>query len=170
MSPIIRRALPVVLALSVLPLLAAFAGGAPSSPTQSIHPPREALKSGEPIGLNVESAGVAWRGNTYHLVRLGTARFRLVDDTHLTATVQGAVTTFDNVDYTLHAAAFDRANRLLGTAQAPVHVDRIWLGKVLLEPRELKLDFGLSNAYRDLEYVTFTLSERDVLAPDRWLK
>lgn len=168
--PLVRRMLPLVLTLSVVPLLAAFAGGAPSSPTQSIHPPKQALRTGEPIDLNVESQGVAWQGHTYNLVRLGAVRLRLTEDAHLMATVGAAVTTFDNVDYTLHAAAFDRANRLLGTAQAPVHVDRIWLGKVLREQRELKLDFGVSKAYRDLGYVTFTLSERDVQTPDQWQK
>jgi len=76
------------------------------------------LRLGSPIPLAVRSASVAWRGDTYHLVHLGSIRFDLDKNACLKADIQAGVTEFDNVDYDISAAVFDAAGQMLGTARA----------------------------------------------------
>jgi hypothetical protein len=126
------------------------------------------LRLDQPLPVGTASDGVRWRENTYHLVRVYQARFHLDEHSRLTATVSASLTTFDKVDYDLHAAVFDPAGRLLGTARAVVPVERIWLGKVLTSRTSVPLDFGLSEAYPDATSFTLTLSRRKVLTPVDW--
>src|ERR1035438_2982742 len=55
------------------------------------------LKLGSSIPLAVRSVGVTWKGNTFHLVGLGSIRFDLDESDRLTAEIQGGVTMFDDV-------------------------------------------------------------------------
>lgn len=123
---------------------------------------------GEPATIDVRSQRVEWRGNTYHLLRLGKAQFRLGEQGRLTGTLTGAVVTFDNVPYEVHLAVFDAAGSLLGTAKAACPVERVWLGKPLLEARTLEFDFGVSLAYRQAKSFSVAISERKVLTPADW--
>ena len=72
----------------------------------------EPLKLGASIPLSVQSAGVTWKGDTFHLVHLGSIKFDLDKSDRLTADIQAGVTEFDNVDYDISAAVFDGADRL----------------------------------------------------------
>ena len=68
-----------------------------------------------PIPLAVQSAGVEWHGNTYHLVSIGSIQFELDKQTsRLKAEIKAGVTGFDNVDYDVSVAVFDATGRLLG--------------------------------------------------------
>ena len=57
------------------------------------------LKLGASIPLSVQSAGVTWKGNTFHLVHLGSIRFDLDKSDRLKADIRAGLTQFDNVDY-----------------------------------------------------------------------
>ena len=72
------------------------------------------LKLGSTIPLAIGSAGVEWKGNTYHLVGLGSIRFNLDKNDRLTAEIQGRVTGFDNVDYDISGVVFDAAGQMSG--------------------------------------------------------
>jgi hypothetical protein len=126
------------------------------------------ISLGEPAVIDVKSQGVEWRGNTYHLLRFGKARFRLDAEGRLLGTLTGGVTTFDDVPYEVHLAVFDGGGGLLGTAKAACPVQRIWLGKPLLETRTLEFDFGVSLAYRQAKSFSVAISERKVLTPADW--
>lgn len=74
-------------------------------------PPSLPLDLDKPIAISVESAGVSWRGATYHLARVGQIRFSLDRDAALlTAKLHAAVMTFDEVDYEISGAVFGPAD------------------------------------------------------------
>jgi len=76
------------------------------------------LKLGSSIPLAVQSPGVAWKGNTFQLVRLNSIRFDLAKNDVLNADIQAGLTEFDDVDYDVSGAVFDAAGQMLGTARA----------------------------------------------------
>jgi hypothetical protein len=147
--------------------LAGQEGAPPAAPAAS---GATAIAFGRPIPVDVKSAGVEWKGHTYHLVRIGRAEFHLAEEGRLKAVLSAGITTFDDVDYEVHAAVFDAAGRLLGTAKAPCKVQRIWVGKTLLSAVKLELDFGVSRAYAQAKSFTLAVSDRKVLTPDDWQK
>lgn len=126
------------------------------------------LKLGSPIPLAVRSAGVAWKGNTVHLVRLGSITFDLDKNDCLKADIQAGVTEFDNVDYDISAAVFDAAGQMLGTARAQCKVQRMWLGEVRTTAQTIRLDFGVSLDYTRAAAFAVSVSNRKVLTPDEW--
>jgi hypothetical protein len=150
--------------LLVLPAAAARAENEPLAPILT------PLAFNKPIKLDVKSHGVEWRGNTYQLVKLHQVEFRLDVRPHLTALVKGAQLTFDDVDYDVHAAVFGEHGVLLGTARGLVSVARLWAGKPALTEVELKLDFGLSEAYPQAKSFCLAITRRKVLTPDDWAK
>jgi len=128
------------------------------------------LKLGSSIPLAVQSPGVAWKGNTLHLVRLGSIAFDLDKNACLKADIQAGVTEFDNVDYDISAAVFDAAGQMLGTARAQCKVQRMWAGEVEVSAQTIRLDFGVSLDYTRVAAFAVSVSNRKVLTPDEWQK
>jgi hypothetical protein len=129
------------------------------------------LEFDKPIAISVQSAGVEWRGATYHLVHLGQARFSLDRDAgRLMATIHAGLTTFDRVDYEVSGAVYGAAGRLLGVARVGCPVERVWLGKPLHMGKDLTLDFGTSLDFESARRFTVAVSRRAVLTPDQWQK
>jgi hypothetical protein len=128
------------------------------------------LELGSSIPLAVQSPGVAWKGNTYHLVNLGSVRFDLDQSDCLKADIQAGLTSFDNVDYDISGAVFDAAGQMLGSARAQCKVERLWLGGVKRTGRTIRLDFGVSLDYRRAAAFVVSVSNRKVLTPDDWQK
>jgi len=128
------------------------------------------LKLGASIPLSVQSAGVTWKGNTFHLVHLGSIRFDLDKSDRLKADIQAGVTEFDNVDYDISVAVFDGAGQMLGSARAQCKVQRGWLGNVKRTGRTITLDFGISSDYTRAAAFAVSVSNRKVLTPDDWQK
>jgi hypothetical protein len=158
-----RRA---VLAAAAAPALASASASADAAPSGAF----PLQFAGQPIRLDVKSAPVRWREHSYHLVSVGQASFLLSARHHLTGVLKAGITTFDSVDYEVHAALYDAAGRLLGTARALCPVERVWLGKVLNSSRELQLDFGINDAYERAKWFSVSITERQVVTPDQWQK
>ncbi len=131
-------------------------------------PPKVPLKLGASIPLSVESAGVTWKGNTYHLVQLASIKFNLDKSECLKADIQAGVTEFDNVNYDISAAVFDDAGQMLGSARAQCKVQRVWPGAVISTARTITLDFGVSSDYMRAATFAVSVSNRKVLTPDDW--
>ena len=151
--------------LLALPAAAAAAENEPALPAGQVPFALNKL-----IRVDVKSHGIEWRGHTYHLVKLFQAEFRLDVRPHLTAAVKGSMITFDDVDYDVHAAVFGEGGALLGTARGLVSVARLWAGRPAVTEIELKLDFGLSEAYPQAKSFTLAITRRKVLTPDDWAK
>jgi hypothetical protein len=128
------------------------------------------LKQGSSIPLAVQSAGVEWKGDTFHLVQLGSIRFDLDKSDRLTAEIQGGVTMFDDVDYDISGVVFDAAGQLLGSARAQCKVRRMWAGGVETMAQTITLDFGVSLDYARAAAFAVGISNRKVLTPDDWQK
>jgi hypothetical protein len=128
------------------------------------------LKLGSSIPLAVQSPGVAWKGNTFHLVRLGSITFDLDKNACLKADIQAGLTEFDDVDYDISGAVFDAAGQMLGTARAQCKVNRMWAGNGERTGRTIRLDFGVSLDYTRAAAFAVSVSNRKVLTPDQWEK
>jgi hypothetical protein len=129
------------------------------------------LRFGTSIPLSIQSDGVEWKGHVYHLLALGSIQFALENGSdHLTAVIKAGTTSFDDVDYDIGGAVFDAAGRMLGVARAQCHVDRTWLGRVLMSSQTISLDFGRSLDYPNATGFMLTVSKRKVLTPDDWQK
>jgi hypothetical protein len=169
----INLTLVAVAAIASLTLVFA-ALGQPKSKSTSVETPSASslpLELDRKIPLSVNSHGVEWRSNTYHLVGLSSIQFTLDKPTgHLQGEIQAGLTTFDDVNYDISAAVFDASGTLLGTARTECKVERTWLGKVLLTQAKLALDFGNSLDYADANSFMINISRRDVLTPDQWKK
>ena len=120
------------------------------------------------LKVEVKSSPVEHQGRTYHLIDLHDVRFKLDEQGHLSAKASGTITSFDNVNYRIHAAVFDRKGQLVGTASADVEVPRLWVGYVVRGNREIALDFGISTNYAGATSFTIAVSQRNVLTPDQW--
>jgi hypothetical protein len=144
--------------------------------TQKVDPPAKEdrlipLKFGTSIPLSIQSDGVEWKGNVYHLLGLGSIQFASEKGSdHLIANIKAGTTSFDDVDYDISGAVFDAAGRMLGVARAQCHVDRTWLGHVLMSSQTITLDFGRSLDYPNASAFMLTVSKRKVLTPDDWQK
>jgi hypothetical protein len=126
---------------------------------------------GRPISLAVQSAGVEWRGNTYHLVGLGSIQFELDKQTsHLKADIKAGITGFDNVDYDVSVAVFDAAGKLLGAARSRCDVRTMWAGTVAIGAETISMDFGVSLDYAQAATFMVSISNRKVLTPEQWPK
>lgn len=130
----------------------------------------EAFRIDKPLPLRVSSAPVSWKGTDYVLVRIGEASFHKSPLGRVTALLSAGVLTFDNVEYEVHAALFDEAGKLLGTARTLCPVTRIWAGVPGITSRKLTLDFGISKAYERAAWFTVSINETEVLTPDQWQK
>jgi hypothetical protein len=128
------------------------------------------LKLGSPIPLAIQSPGVAWKGNTFHLVGLGSITFDLDKNACLKADIQAGLTSFDDVDYDISGAVFDATGQMLGTARAQCKVTRMWAGNVRMSPQTIRLDFGVSLDYTRAAAFAVSVSNRKVLTPDEWEK
>lgn len=122
------------------------------------------------LDMDVKSPGVKWGGNTHHLVRLGRAQFSLSTLSRLTASIDGSVNTFDDVDYDVHVAVFNAQGQLIGTGRTVCSVSRIWAGATGLTPRTLHVDFGVNRDYSQAKYFSVAINNAKVLTPDQWQK
>ena len=146
-----------VFAIAVLGSLAIGSGfvvAAPEPPPnravkQEASPgPTIPLRLGRSIPLAIQSSGVEWRGNTYHLLSLGSIQFDLDKQTsRLKADIQAGIAGFDNVDYDVSVALFDATGKLLGAARSRCDVRRMWAGKMASGAETISLDFGVSLDY-----------------------
>ena len=168
----IARVVVVLLAAGILTLMPLLltAQPSPDAPPTGAVTNLVPLKLGSSIPLAVQSPGVAWKGNTFHLVGLGSIRFDLDKNACLKADIQAGVTEFDNVDYDISAAVFDAAGKMLGTARAQCKVQRVWAGDVERTARSIRLDFGVSLDYTRAASFAVSVSNRKVLTPDEWQK
>jgi hypothetical protein len=129
------------------------------------------LKLGRSIPLAIQSFGVEWRGNTYHLLSLGSVQFDLDKQTsRLKAEIKAAVMQFNKMDYDISAAVFDADGRLLGVARARCEIGRYWVANVVTGNDSLSLDFGVSLDYEHAASFMVSISKRKVLTPDQWNK
>jgi hypothetical protein len=172
-----RRKTLVAALTGLLAIMAGLSVAAPEATRkdaekQAVSPgPAIRLKFGSPIPLSVRSAGVEWRGNTYHLLGLGSIRFNLDKRTsRLKAEIAAGVTGFDDVDYDVSAAVFDATGALLGAARSRCSVHRMWAGMVASGPQTIDLDFGVSLDYTRAATFMVSISKRKVLTPDEWPK
>jgi hypothetical protein len=174
LNPTKRTALAAaaVLAAGILSLLPCRLIAQPSSNV----PPTGAvtnlipLKLESSIPLAVRSAGVEWKGNTFHLVQLGSIRFDLDKSDRLTSEIQAGVMGFDDVDYDISGAVFDAAGQMLGSARAQCKVRRMWAGVVKTMAQTITLDFGVSLDYARAVAFVVSISNRKVLTPNEWQK
>jgi hypothetical protein len=119
------------------------------------------IELNQPTKINQRSAPVTVEGNEHRIVSLGTGVFHLDGESRLTAALKAAVLQKAELDYWISVAVFDRAGRLLGTAQhhEPVKSIRIPLTPTVF--REIEFDFGISTAFRTAAYVVVSISEPD---------
>ena len=159
-----------LLALGVVAFVSQGVRGA-DDPIRPSEPPKldYAFQLDRKVSLQTSSPPVVWRGYNYRLLEFGSALFHQ-EGSHLTATLLGGRTTFDNVTYDVYAAVFDGKGKLLGTASTPIPVRREWLGKVLNEHVEAKLDFGSNEDFSQAHTISVAVSRRKVLTPDQWQK
>jgi len=163
-----------VLSMALLAVFLITSNGQPQS--QKLDQPASAdrlipLKIGTLIPLSIQSDGVEWKGHVYHLLALGSIEFGLQKDyDHLTAKIKAGTTSFDALDYDISGAVFEAAHRMLPVARASCHVDRTWLGHVLMSSETVTLDFGRSLDYPSATSFMLTVSKRKVLTPDDWQK
>jgi len=159
----------VALVLAVSVLARGVQTGEEPKPGVSPGPPDKGrIALDQPVALDLRSDPVAWHDQTFHLLNFHKVELDLDDTTRLTALLQGSCVTFDNVEYTVHAAVYDKDGGLLGTASSPYTVQRLWAGFVLTTQIELALDFGRSKRFTDAASVEFAISSIDVLTPDQW--
>lgn len=151
-------------------LAAVGARKAAAAPAPPVPGAWEVFRIDKPLPLRVSSAPVHWKGTDYVLVQIGEASFHKSPLGRVTALLTAGVLTFDNVEYEVHAALFDQAGKLLGTARTLCPVTRIWAGVPGITPAKLTLDFGISKAYERAEWFTVSVSEQEVLTPDQWQK
>jgi hypothetical protein len=171
------RSFVAVVALSSLAVGSGLIIAAPAPPLNGTKKPAASptlaipLKLGRSIPLGIQSSGVEWRGNTYHLVGLGSIQFELDKQTsRLKADVKAGVTAFDDVDYDVSAAVFDATGKLLGAARSRCGVQRDWAGKVAATCTTVNLDFGVSLDYAQAASFMVSISKRKVLTPADWQK
>ncbi len=145
--------------LTLLPWLLA-AQPSPNAPPTGVVTNLLPLKLGSSIPLGVQSPGVSWRGDTYHLVRLGSITFDLDKNDSLKADIQAGLTSFDDVDYDISGAVFDGAGQMLGTARAQCKVQRGWIGNVIRTAQTIRLDFGVSLDYTRAASFAVSVSNR----------
>ncbi len=166
----------LMLTLSCLALTAVLIATGPTPDPQAA--PADAkrdrgvtLTLGQTLDLDVRSDTIEWRDKPLELLAFAKATFSRGDDGRLQAKLTGRAITFDDVDYTLHAAVYSPDGELLGTASTACPVQRVWLGGVLTTFLEdVELDFGLSNAYQHAARVEFAITTHDVLTPEQWQK
>jgi len=161
-----------VLAAGILTLMPWLltAQPSPDGPPTGVATNLVALKLGSSIPLAVQSPGVAWKGNTFHLARLKSIRFDLDKNDSLKADIQAGLTEFDNVGYDVSGAVFDAAGQMLGTARAQCKVPRMWAGRVEMRAQTIRLDFGVSLDYTRAAAFAVSVSNRKVLTPEEWQK
>jgi hypothetical protein len=127
------------------------------------------LEYRRPIPLSVESAGVQWRGQDYHLVSLRSIQFHWdLYNSRLRAEVKADVRTFANAEYDVSAAVFDASGQLLGAARGRCDVPCIIEGKSTIFSKVVNLDFGVSFDYSRAASFMISISRRKVLTPDEW--
>jgi len=159
-----------LVSLSTAFVAAVGARGANAADAPPVPGAWEVFLTGKPIPIRVSSAPVQWKGNDYRLVQISQASFYKSPLGRVTALLTAGVLSFDNVEYEVHAALFDEAGKLLGTAHTLCPVTRVWAGLPGTTPEKLSLDFGISKAYERAEWFTVSITERDVLTPDQWQK
>ena len=169
-----------VFAVAVIGLL--LVGGglslvAPATPQKEATKPEASpcraipFKLERSIPLAIQSSGVEWRGNTYHLLSLGSIRFDLDKQTsRLKAEIRAGVASFDDVDYDVSAAVFDATGKLLGATRSRCNVRRMWAGRMEHYGQQIALDFGVSLDYAQAATFMVSISKRKVLTPDDWQK
>jgi hypothetical protein len=168
---IMRSIVAICCVAGLLLLTAATPGVEPPDSHPESMPKGVAINWDKPIEFRLDSHGVEWRGNRYHLVQLGTMEFHLDKESGaLKGEIKGAYHSFDDVDYEISAAVFDRDDALLGVAKTNLHVPRIWLGKIMMTSVKLDLDFGASLDYERAASFKVAISKRKVLTPDQWQK
>jgi hypothetical protein len=85
----------------------------------------------------------------------------------LRAIVKAGVAQYNDVEYRVSCAVYDKEGRLLGTATHTEKVQYVRLGYMPTLERELTFDFGASKAFERVAYAAFSINEPEVpIAPD----
>jgi hypothetical protein len=146
--------------------LAAAASGVAFAPVpRPVIPGAIPLTLGNAIKIAARSSPVKVGKADLHIIRIGTGTFDLDKDARLTAKLKAGVTQFAEVEYWISAAVFDKAGKLLGTAQHKEKVQYIRLGAILTLSRDIELDFGISRAFKDAALVAVAISQPEVPGP-----
>ena len=157
-----RNALTAIAALTSSAALSFENVRAKETPVSDIIPGAIPLKVGARVPLNASSSPVRVNTVDIHLLYLSTAVFKLDAESRMTAVLKAAVTEYADMDYWVSVAVFDAAGLLLGAVSHKETVERVRLGRVPTMQREIKLDFGISNAFSRAALMAVAISERDV--------
>jgi hypothetical protein len=143
----------------------ALANGADAEQPKVAIPGATNFELGKDVRLGATSTPIKANGSELHIVGIGTGSFQLDDDPRLTATLKAAVTQYAKVNYWISTAVFDAAGKLLGTAshKEPDEYER--LGATPTVFRNIKLDFGISKAFKKAALVVVAISEPDIPKP-----
>jgi hypothetical protein len=123
------------------------------------------VELGKEFMIGVQSTPVKVNESNIHLVLVGKGTFRLDHESRLTAELNAGVAQYVKVDYWISAAVFDAAGKLRGTAGHKESVEYVRIGRWPTVAREIMLDFGISNAFKDIAIVVVAISDRDVRKP-----
>jgi hypothetical protein len=93
------------------------------------------------------------------------AQVRVVTGPFLRVTVKAGVAQYNDVDYQVSCAVFDKKGLLLGAATHTEHVKYIRLGYMPTLFREIVFDFGASRGFADAAYAVFSVSDPTVPVP-----
>ncbi len=85
--------------------------------------------------------------------------------TFLKVVLKASVLQYTTMDYRVSAAVFDKNRHLLGTAQHVEKVEYVRVGRTPIVLKEIKFDFGNSDAYRQAAFVAFAVSDTPVPRP-----
>jgi hypothetical protein len=160
-----RNALTAIAALTGSAAISSEKVRAKESAMSDIIPAAIPLKLGARVPLAASSSPVRVNAVDMHLLTVSAAVFTLDAASRLTAVLKAAVTEYAKMDYWVSVAVFDATGHLLGavTQKETVEYERLRAIPTML--REIKLDFGISNAFSRAALVAIAISERDVPHP-----
>ena len=126
---------------------------------------------GQAAKLDCHSDNVEWNGGFVQLLRFSSLSFSLDPDTNqVSAIAKGRLITFDDVEYLLSLALFDKEGAFLGAATKTCQVQRIWLGVYASQGISIEFDFKSSSRYPAADRFAFSISSEKVLTPSDWQK
>lgn len=117
----------------------------------------------ERIRIDASSKPIEMRKDTpLEIITIGTGRFSLDEKSRLTAVLSCGVTQYNDIEYWISVAVFDEAGRLLGSACHKESVQYVRAGLMPCMFREIELDFGISEAYKNATQIVVAISDRKV--------
>lgn len=118
-----------------------------------------AFKFDEPVQINARSKPIKDGNNELSIIGIGRGTFHLDNGSRLKATLSASVIQDFKVDSWIHASIFDGKGNLLGTAAHKEQTKGFRMTTYLAALRQIELDFGVSDGYRQAVYVVIAISE-----------